>query len=66
MNWKDIVRRWRNLPAAAKQEIRWRRIPQSVAASMAFAQEPVSLSMLETEHSRRPMPGHSSIPDSDS
>ncbi len=61
MNWKYRVQHWRSLPAAEKHAIRWRRIPQSMAASMAFEQEPVSLSMLQTEHARRPMPRDTSI-----
>ena len=61
MKWKDIVQHWRSLPAAEKHAIRWRRIPQSVAASMAFEHEPVSLSMLQTEHARRTMPGEKSV-----
>lgn len=61
-NWKEVIQHWRSLPEAEKQRRRWESIPRCVAESMAFAQEPVDLSMLEEEHARRPMPAAISRP----
>jgi len=60
--WKQAIERWRKLPEAEKQAIRWKMIPRSVAASMAFAGQPVDLAMLEEEHARVPMPYPGSKP----
>lgn len=56
MEWRLAIQQWRTLPEAEKHRRRWQRIPTSVAASMAFAGEPVSLEMLEREHAREPIP----------
>lgn len=56
LDWKQAVTAWRALPEAEKQRLRWEAIPRHVAASMAFAGEPVSLEMLEQEHARSPTP----------
>ena len=66
MDWRDAIREWRSLPPAEKQHRRWARIPYSVAESIAFAGEPVSLELLEAEHSRRPVPSSSVKPISES
>lgn len=55
-DWMEVIARWRKLPEAEKHAIRWKMIPRSVAASMAFEGETVDLAMLEAEHARRPMP----------
>lgn len=41
MTWIEHVQQWRQLPAEEKLLRRWRAIPQDVAQSMAFEQEPV-------------------------
>ena len=55
-NWMKAIKRWRNLSEAEKHEIRWKMIPRSVAARMAFEGEPVDLQALETAHACQPMP----------
>jgi hypothetical protein len=64
-DWIQAIERWRKLPEAEKHATRWRLIPRSVAASMAFEGEPVDLAMLEAEHARQPVPLVSSKPPSD-
>jgi len=56
LDWKQAITDWRALPAAEKARRRWLRIPRSVAQSMAFEGEPVSLEMLEADHALHPMP----------
>jgi len=63
MDWKEAIRRWRDLPEEEKHRLRWRRIPLNVAESMAFAGEPVNLAELQAEHARRPMPPVADKPD---
>lgn len=65
VDWREVIRAWRSLPEAEKHRLRWQRIPVNVAASMAFAGEPVSLEMLEAEHASRPMPPTTARPASD-
>jgi len=48
--WQQSIERWRKLRESEKQAIRWKMLPRSVPASMAFAGEPVDLAMLEAEH----------------
>ncbi len=43
MNWTESISQWRRLPAGEKLRRRWQAIPQDVAQSMAFEQEPVEL-----------------------
>jgi len=50
MRWIENIIRWRQLDAETQQRIRWERIPQQVALSMAFEQEPVELSWLQKLH----------------
>ena len=47
MNWIETIHQWRRLPAAEKLRRRWQAIPQDVAQSMAFEQEPVELHRLQ-------------------
>jgi len=47
MNWTETIHQWRRLPAAEKLRRRWQAIPQDVAQSMAFEQEPVELRRLQ-------------------
>ena len=47
MNWIETIQQWRQLPAADKLRLRWQAIPQDVAQSMAFEQEPVELRRLQ-------------------
>ncbi len=54
--WITAIKLWRALPEEEKARRRWANIPRSVAASMAFAGQPVSLAVLEAEHAKRPMP----------
>ncbi len=63
-DWMKAIERWRKLPESEKHAIRWKMIPRSVAASMAFEGEPVDLATLEAEHARQPMPPVSAKPDS--
>ncbi|MCX6951870.1 MAG: hypothetical protein NTV51_06855 [Verrucomicrobia bacterium] len=50
VNWIDIVHRWRQLPEAARLDVRWQRVPRQVALSMAFEKEPVDESWLKARH----------------
>lgn len=54
--WITAIKLWRALPEEEKARRRWARIPRSVAASMAFSGQPVSLAELEAEHAQLPMP----------
>lgn len=56
MTWQDKLRRLRALPAETRQRRMWDHIPQSVAESMAFEGEPVSLALLHAQHARRTPP----------
>jgi hypothetical protein len=47
MNWTEAIHPWRQLSAAEKLHRRWQAIPQDVAQSMAFEQEPVEIQRLE-------------------
>ena len=47
MNWIETVHQWRRLPAAEKLRRRWQAIPEDVAQSMAFEQEPVEIHRLQ-------------------
>jgi hypothetical protein len=47
MNRIETIHLWRQLPAADKLRLRWQAIPQDVAQSMAFEQEPVELRCLQ-------------------
>lgn len=47
MNWMETISQWRRLPAAEKLRRRWQAIPQDVAQSMAFEQEPVEIRRLQ-------------------
>ncbi len=47
MNWIETVNLWRRLPAEEKLRRRWQAIPQDVAQSMAFEQEPVEIRRLQ-------------------
>lgn len=62
MDWKQAIENWRRLSPQERERRRWQRIPRSVAQSMAFEGEPVSLQVLEAEHARHPMPPATSKP----
>ncbi len=47
MNWTETIHQWRRLPAEEKLRRRWQAIPQDVAQSMAFEQEPVEIRRLQ-------------------
>ena len=47
MNWIETINQWRRLPAEEKLRCRWQAIPQDVAQSMAFEQEPVEIRRLQ-------------------
>jgi hypothetical protein len=47
VNWIETINQWRRLPAAEKFRRRWQAIPQDVAQSMAFEQEPVEIRRLQ-------------------
>ena len=47
MNWTESISQWRRLPAEEKLRRRWQAIPQDVAQSMAFEQEPVEIHFLQ-------------------
>ena len=47
MNWTETISQWRGLPAAEKLRRRWQAIPQDVAQSMAFEQEPAEICRLQ-------------------
>ena len=47
MNWIENIHQWRHLTAAEKLRRRWQAIPQDVAQSMAFEQEPVEMRRLQ-------------------
>jgi hypothetical protein len=47
MNWNENISQWRRLPAEEKLRRRWQAIPQDVAQSMAFEQEPVEMRFLQ-------------------
>ena len=47
MNWTESISQWRRLPAGEKLRRRWQAIPQDVAQSMAFEQEPMELRFLQ-------------------
>jgi hypothetical protein len=50
MKWTDTIHRWQRLNTAARQQIRWQRIPRQVALSMSFEREAVDQSWLEKLH----------------
>ena len=62
MTWQDKLRALRALPPETRQRRMWDHIPQSVAESMAFEGEPVSLSLLQEQHARRTPPAISKPP----
>lgn len=47
MNWTQAISQWRRLTPAEKLNRRWQAIPQDVAQSMAFEQEPVEILRLQ-------------------
>jgi hypothetical protein len=47
MDWTESIRQWRRLPPEEKLRRRWQAIPQDVAESRAFEQEPVDLPFLQ-------------------
>lgn len=47
MNWIQSIHQWRQLPPEEKLRRRWEAIPQDVAQSMAFEQEPVEIRRLQ-------------------
>jgi hypothetical protein len=52
MDWKQTIKRWRNLPPEEEARIRLARLPRKVARSMAFEGEPVDQRILERELDR--------------
>ena len=55
MDWKQTIKRWRDLRSEEQGRIRRDRIPLNVAESMAFEGEPVELAALQTELARLDM-----------
>jgi hypothetical protein len=62
MTWQDKLRALRALPQDIRQRRMWDHIPQSVAESMAFEREPVSIHLLREQHARRNRPAGSKLP----
>ena len=62
MNWTESISQWRRLPAGEKLRRRWQAIPQDVAQSMAFEQEPVELCFLQEILDRIAPPASSKPP----
>ena len=62
MNWTESISQWRRLPAGEKLRRRWQAIPQDVAQSMAFEQEPVELGFLQEILDRIAPPAFSQPP----
>ena len=56
MTWQENLRALRALPPETRQRRMWDHIPQSVAESMAFEGEPVSMEILRAQHARRKRP----------
>ncbi len=56
MDWKQVVARWRKMPASEQRRVRLARIPPKVAHSMAFEGKPVNQKMVEAELHRRTRP----------
>lgn len=52
MDWKQTIKRWRDLPPQEQVRIRLARLPRKVARSMAFEGEPVDQHILERELDR--------------
>jgi hypothetical protein len=53
MTWQEKIVQWRKLKPEERKARRWEKVPQQVAASMAFEGEPVDLEWLKTLHNRR-------------
>jgi hypothetical protein len=62
MNWTESISQWRRLPAGEKLRRRWQAIPQDVAQSMAFEQEPVELRFLQELLGQITPPASSKLP----
>jgi hypothetical protein len=43
MTWQEKIVQWRKLKPEERKARRWEKVPQQVAASMAFEGEPVDL-----------------------
>ena len=56
MSVTEVIAAWRALPERRRMEIRWERIPEQVADSMAFEREPVDLEWIKALHARIPPP----------
>ena len=56
MDWKQIIKRWRDLQPEEQHRIRRNRIPLNVAESMAFEGEAVELTALQTQFARLDTP----------
>lgn len=50
MDWKQVIERWKAIPPDEQSRLHRARIPLNVAEGMAFAGEPVDLTLLEEEH----------------
>ncbi len=61
MTWQAKLRALRSLPRETRQRRLWDHVPQSVAESMAFEGEPVSLEILRAQHARRKRPATSRL-----
>ena len=53
MTWHQNISQWRKLSPAERKARRWKKVPEQVAASMAFEGEPVDLEWLKALHNRR-------------
>jgi len=57
MGYVEAIQRWQLLSARTQQQLRWQAIPQQVADSMAFEDEPVDLAWLTKLHPPTPPAG---------
>ena len=62
MNWIETISQWRSLTSEEKLRRRWQAIPQDVAQSMAFEQEPVEIRRLQELLGQIEPPGSSKPP----
>lgn len=56
MDWLANMQAWQALPPEKRREQAWAQVPTSVAASMAFEGDPVSLEWIKALHQRARFP----------
>ncbi|MBW7931680.1 MAG: hypothetical protein H3C57_10340 [Gammaproteobacteria bacterium] len=66
MNWIEVVKHWRSLPAEEQRRQALACLPRKVARSMAFEGEQVDQAMLEAELTRLTQLSTTSTPSSTS